>query len=43
MKDTKGETRNSYLRSRNCKKGIILLYRWSEKNQDTKQIILHKR
>ena len=44
MKGTKGERQEIHnIQAEIIKKGIILLYCWSEKNQDTKQIILHKR
>ena len=44
MKGTKGERKEiNSIQTEIIKKGIILLYRWNEKNQDTKQIILHKR
>ena len=42
MKGTKGERQEIHSIQAEIIKRIILLYRWSEKNQDIKQIILHK-
>ena len=42
MKGTKGERQDIHSIQAEIIKRIILLYLWSEKNQDTKQIILHK-
>ena len=42
MKGTKRERQEIHSIQAEIIKRIILLYRWNEKNQDTKQIILHK-
>ena len=42
MKGIKGESQEIHSIPAEIIKRIILLYRWSENNQDTKQIILHK-
>ena len=43
MKGTKGESQEIHNIQAEIIKRIILLYRWSEKKKDAKQIILHKR